>query len=241
VSHAETGRIRRAAVTTEPVTSGPDEPGPLRDAQTALTRERLLNAAFRSLAEGGGEGLTVRSVAARAGVSVPTAYRYFSSRDELIEAVGTYINELSRVMERTMSIEDWASYAPAFFRTLEANPTLVRAMIAYPTGREVRSRGLSNRMDGMRTSLREALPDASAEATEAAAALVHLLVSLGAWSHLHDRWGLSGGQAGAAIGWAVRVLADALRRDPEAIVRERPSAEEAEILGVRPGGEEKEP
>jgi AcrR family transcriptional regulator len=45
---------------------------------------RLLDAAVVEVAETGFEGMTVRLVAARAGVSVATAYSYFSSKEHLL-------------------------------------------------------------------------------------------------------------------------------------------------------------
>ena len=45
---------------------------------------RLLDAAVEEVATTGFEGMTVRLVAARAGVSVATAYSYFSSKEHLL-------------------------------------------------------------------------------------------------------------------------------------------------------------
>jgi AcrR family transcriptional regulator len=45
---------------------------------------RLLDAAVEEVAETGFEGMTVRLVAARASVSVATAYSYFSSKEHLL-------------------------------------------------------------------------------------------------------------------------------------------------------------
>ena len=45
---------------------------------------RLLDAAVEEVAEAGFEGMTVRLVAARAGVSTATAYSYFASKEHLL-------------------------------------------------------------------------------------------------------------------------------------------------------------
>jgi AcrR family transcriptional regulator len=50
----------------------------------AATRHRLIDAAMALAAEGGYEAVGMRQVAARAGVSAPTAYQYFSSKDHLL-------------------------------------------------------------------------------------------------------------------------------------------------------------
>lgn len=50
-------------------------------------RRRLLDAAAEVLAERGPAGLTVRAIAARAGVSVGLLYNYFADRDDLLVAL----------------------------------------------------------------------------------------------------------------------------------------------------------
>jgi AcrR family transcriptional regulator len=50
----------------------------------SATRRRLLDAARDLATEGGYEAVGMRAVAARAGVSAPTAYLYFSSKDHLL-------------------------------------------------------------------------------------------------------------------------------------------------------------
>jgi AcrR family transcriptional regulator len=56
---------------------------PLSAAQ-AVTRHKLIDAATALAAEGGYDAVGMRQVAARAGVSAPTAYQYFSSKDHLL-------------------------------------------------------------------------------------------------------------------------------------------------------------
>jgi AcrR family transcriptional regulator len=58
------------------------DPPTLHDA----ARERLLEAATRCVARDGMAGANVAAVAAEAGVSRPTVYRYFADRQALIEA-----------------------------------------------------------------------------------------------------------------------------------------------------------
>ena len=53
------------------------------NARQTETVERLLEAAAAELAEAGPEALTIRTVAARAGVSPATAYNYFGSKNHL--------------------------------------------------------------------------------------------------------------------------------------------------------------
>ena len=53
-------------------------------ATQAATRRKLIDAAIALATEGGYDAVGMRQVAARAGVSAPTAYQYFSSKDHIL-------------------------------------------------------------------------------------------------------------------------------------------------------------
>ena len=54
------------------------------------TRDRIVTTAAKLLAEGGGEAVSTRAVAAAAGVQAPTLYRLFGDKQGLLDAVATY-------------------------------------------------------------------------------------------------------------------------------------------------------
>jgi AcrR family transcriptional regulator len=64
-----------------------EAPRRLLTERQAQVVQRLTEAALRQIRAGGHEGLTVRNVAARAGVAPATAYTYFASKDHLIAEV----------------------------------------------------------------------------------------------------------------------------------------------------------
>jgi TetR/AcrR family transcriptional regulator, cholesterol catabolism regulator len=73
---------------------------PLSPTQAA-TRRKLLDAARDLATAEGYDGVTVRAVAKRAGVSAPTAYQYFTSKDHLlvdvlVELVGDTTGSLAQ-------------------------------------------------------------------------------------------------------------------------------------------------
>jgi AcrR family transcriptional regulator len=57
------------------------------------TRERILQAAARLLAESGGAPVSTRAVCAAAGVGAPTLYHHFGDKDGLLDAVVAYAFE----------------------------------------------------------------------------------------------------------------------------------------------------
>jgi AcrR family transcriptional regulator len=71
---------------------------PISAAQAA-TRRRLLDAARDLATEGGYEAVGMRSVAAKAGVSAPTAYLHFSSKDHLlVDLLVEYVSQTTTML-----------------------------------------------------------------------------------------------------------------------------------------------
>jgi AcrR family transcriptional regulator len=82
-------------------------------ATQSATRRRLLDAARELAVEGGYDAVGIRQVAAHAGVSAPTAYLYFSSKDHLlvdvlVDLVGQTTASLSSRPRRGRSAVDRA-------------------------------------------------------------------------------------------------------------------------------------
>lgn len=82
---------------------------PPRQDRAHLTRARLLDVAGELLAEVGIERISTNMIAARAGLTPPALYRYFSDKYAVLEALGR------RLMERQNAVlETWlARHAPA--------------------------------------------------------------------------------------------------------------------------------
>ncbi len=113
---------------------------PLSPTQAA-TRRRLLDAARGLATEGGYDAVGMRVVAARAGVSAPTAYLYFSSKDHLlvdvlVGLVGETTETLSNRPRRGRSPADRAvATLRRAVQNVEHAPNLYIAMTrAYISG-----------------------------------------------------------------------------------------------------------
>jgi len=73
-----------SAVSTEVSTEGGESTRRRLSSRQAATLAKLTDAALDELREVGFDALTIRHVAARAGVAPATAYTYFSSREHLV-------------------------------------------------------------------------------------------------------------------------------------------------------------
>ncbi|GGM81859.1 TetR family transcriptional regulator [Thermopolyspora flexuosa] len=105
---------------------------------TASRRERLREATVRQihaaarrlLVSEGSSAVTINALARELGMSGPALYRYYASRDELVEAVTAgFYRELTTVLEETRAA--WAA-APANRRILAMCRALRGWSIAHP-------------------------------------------------------------------------------------------------------------
>jgi AcrR family transcriptional regulator len=98
--------------------------------ERTAARERLLEAAARCVARNGIAGTGIAHVAAEAGVSRPTVYRYFKDREELIRSVllqaGLRLaNDLQQHIRTVSDAREKAVEATLFaLRAIRQNPVL---------------------------------------------------------------------------------------------------------------------
>jgi len=98
-------------------------------ARSAFTVDQILQAAAQLLESRGEDGLTTKSVAEHAGVSIGTLYQYFPNRDAILAALAE--REAQRISDRMRSLIDSA--------VLELDPA--RALIRAAIGSYARRRG----------------------------------------------------------------------------------------------------
>ena len=110
-------------------------------ATQSATRRRLLDAARALATEEGYEAVGMRAVAARAGVSAPTAYLYFSSKDHvlvdvLVELVGQTTATLSaRPISGRSAVDRTVATLRRAVQNVEKEPNLYVALTrAYIAG-----------------------------------------------------------------------------------------------------------
>ena len=86
----------------------------LKERQWRLREDSILDAAYELLAERGAGGVSMDDIAARAGVSKPTLYQHFASKDDLVVSVGV------RMMGRSQAaLEARAPGTPAVDHIVE--------------------------------------------------------------------------------------------------------------------------
>ena len=190
---------------------------PLRAEQAEQTRDRIVRAAVDLLSEGGADDLSMHDVAARAGVSVRTAYRNFATRDALLDGVIAWIGD--RMTDRAgpppSTAVDYVESAPDIIAALFEMEPLYRALLATAAGRESHRRTKGTRLEDIQRALG---PELAAmeddDQVRRFCAVIHLVSSSNGALFMKDYWGLEPDEIGRALRWAIGTLVDAAR-DPE--------------------------
>jgi AcrR family transcriptional regulator len=198
---------------------------PLRAEQLEQTRERIFEAVSDVLADDTVQELTIPLIARRARVAVRTVYRHFPTREALFDAWGDWAGESLRLVMHSYpeTLEGLREFTPSLFQSYDDNERLVRALLNSAAALELRRRTRRRRRRQAERALEEVTAGLSPAARRRAVAVIYLLISAPAWQAMREQSGLSGAEAGEAAAWAVRVLTDELRRNPQSIEGSRPA------------------
>lgn len=183
----------------------------LREQHAEATRERILTAVADLLERDGTEELTVPEVAAASGVSLRTIYRYYPTRERLLEAAGRWIGDELLEHPYPRDLDEVADLYEAGCRDFDERPGLVRAMAVSQLGRRVRGYRRRERLEAIRRALRDELDALDERELRRAEAVLAYLHNILAYTTLRQESGLSGDEIGEAVGWAIRTLVADLR------------------------------
>src|SRR5499426_2125742 len=96
---------------------------PLREERAVQTRERILDGLVKVMAKNGIAELSIPLIARQAGVSIPSVYRYFPTKRDLITALDEYAHQRgSFTLDEFGSLEtpeDLARIVPMTFKRRE--------------------------------------------------------------------------------------------------------------------------
>ncbi|MEP6983541.1 MAG: helix-turn-helix domain-containing protein, partial [Sphingomicrobium sp.] len=144
----------------------------------------------------GEDVVTIRAVAAVAGVTERTVYRHFKSRDVLIRSVWGRMEELIGPPALPQTADALVKRPRTLFPRLDDEPELVRAYLHSRARRVDRRRSNQERQQMMVRCVREELEYLDERSLRRRAAIASLIASAYAWQYLQEFWGFSGEEAG---------------------------------------------
>jgi AcrR family transcriptional regulator len=195
-------------VATTPAKNTRRYDSPLRRERSAETRDRIVDAGaalVHELASWDWRGVTVREVAARAGVHERTVHRHFATERELRAAVLQHLVEEAGVTVEGMRLAEVPGHVRQLFDYLAA--------FASPPKRQPDAVFLAldqRRKNALLDTIAEASPELSDDERRLTAAMVDVLWSLSTYNRLTGDWALDAKEAARGVNWLVGLLTDAV-------------------------------
>ncbi len=187
---------------------------PLREAQAALTRERILMAAKDYLEKHDIETLTLRHLAELAGVSPPTVYAHFATVDDLVAAFFQWLKPRLGLQSALPPLDRFSELPAALFPAYETYGALLRNLMNKPSWDRQRGADSAARHGRWLDAVGEALPELTPEQRRRGAMVVSAFWTPTVWRWLADTCGFSPKEAEQVAAWAVDALVEKLKRDP---------------------------
>lgn len=189
----------------------------LREGHVEQTKEAILAAAAAEMGERGPQAFAVPSVAARCGVALRTVYRHFPTRDALVDAMWAWLYASRDWLERDVPggpIEDTVARVGARYAETRA---LIAAAQRCERQLALRKKTRKRRMANFEAALADDVAELSPDARRRALGALHSLTTPTVWLMLTDSWCPDPAEAARVAAWAVGVLREKIRSDPDSV------------------------
>lgn len=188
----------------------------LRAAQAQATRARILEATVTVMARGVAS-VSIPAVAREAGVSVPTVYRHFGTKRDLLAAVFPHVVRRAGLDELVppRSIDELGQGVRALFDRIDSAGDLARAAAASPAAEEVRRGDMPARLEMSRRLADSIVPKLMAGDRDRIARLLTILISASALRVWRDHLGSTVEEVANDIDWVISAaIAASARSEP---------------------------
>jgi AcrR family transcriptional regulator len=179
----------------------------LRAEQAEATRARILDATIRVIA-GGLAYVSIPAVAREAGVSVPTVYRHFATKRDLLAAVyphsvrGSGLDELAR----PRSMDELLGGLRTYFERTDSLGDLTRVAMASPASEAVRALTMPDRLAMFRRIADSVVPRPSEADRDRIARVLVILTASSALRLWRDQLGSSVDEVADDVDWVIHAL-----------------------------------
>jgi AcrR family transcriptional regulator len=184
----------------------------LREQHAEATRALILSSVADLLERGEAENLTMPGVAEASGVSLRTVYRYYATREKLLEDAGRWIGDELLRHPYPQTLAEVAELVRVGFPDFDERPGLVQALALSQVGKGVRGYRRRERLAAIRQALRNEVGGLTEDELRRAEAVLAYLHNMLAYTTLREENGLSGEEIGDALAWAIGTLVEDLRR-----------------------------
>jgi AcrR family transcriptional regulator len=184
----------------------------LRDTHKQMTRDRIVRAVAGLVADAHPAAVSVPAVAKRAGVGVATVYRYFPTKEALLDASAMVLGDdgtVGTLEAYPTSFEELTRVLPDQFAAIARNVGLTRNQLASPLGRQLRQVRWEAKQAAVTKALEGSGIDPTSPEGQRFAAVADVLTSSTAVLELYDKAGIPIDVAAEHVLWALSVLEQA--------------------------------
>lgn len=177
----------------------------------ADTRRRILAALNQLLAEEHPAAISVPAVARRSGISIATIYRHFPTKEALLDAAATSVDEATRTWlgdEAIVPGQNLGEFLSRMWSELAQHVPALRASQLSTMGRDLRARRSQRRLDDAVRGLSQSGVDLDSARGQRLLRLVLVLTSSSTFLEQVDRLDMPVDEAAADVVWAIETLVD---------------------------------
>src|SRR5260370_5352317 len=194
----------------------------LRQEQMRRTREQILDALVRTIGQGVA-GLSIPAVAREAGVSIPTIYRHFHNKQQLVAALGGYLMQKMGMasLQPPRSLDDLLAISRYGFVKAEHMDEAIKIVAVSELGSEMRKDAMPLRIKMLEDALAAELAPLNEQDRVRLRNMILVLTSSAMIRAFKEYLDLSGEAAADNVAWAIRLLVRAAReesRDRKSVV-----------------------
>lgn len=192
----------------EKISKPKDYQSQLRKKHKEYTRDLIIEGLIRSMTKNP-VTWSVPDVASEAGVSITTVYRYFRTKEKLIQGLGTYVARKLGVfdMQPPHTPQEYVSMSCNLYRRFGDNIDALRMFGASELHLEERSQLMPTRLQLIRDVFASVLPTFQEQEREHLVRIILLLSSSAMVLAFKDYLDLSGEEAAETVAWAILKLA----------------------------------
>jgi AcrR family transcriptional regulator len=183
----------------------------LRDQHADLTRDIIFEALTRLVSKEGVHEFSIQRVADLAGVSHRTVYRYFQTREQLLEGLALWLEDRTPRELNSYGPDQVEDAIRTIHGLFEQHSDKVTALAVLAAGARIRTPQRKEHSRTVERSLAGFVRHLDPKDARAAVTLIRSILGSQMWSHLRNDHGLEGEQTTRAVVWAVTTLIDALR------------------------------
>jgi AcrR family transcriptional regulator len=176
----------------------------LRKEYMEQTRDQIIEGLIKTMA-GGAVTWSIPEVAREAGVSVPTVYRYFRTKQDLVQGLSDYIARKSGLLptQPPASPEELVAFLKELYIRSEHLSEAFRMASVSELAQEFRREGMPARIKAIEYALAPVLPSFNEEDRLRLVRMVLLLTSSAMIRAFKDYLDLSGAEAADTLSWAI--------------------------------------